>query len=334
MSAAAWSLPSPLPGERVAVEGGGPRLALQIAQPPGPVDAVPLLMLHGLDAAASPAMLAPLFEAQARHRPVAAPDLPGFGASAAPGLTPDPPMLVRAALRSAARLRQRGWAREPDLLAVGDACEIAALAVVAAPRAFRSVLLVSPTGLESLRVEGFHDGLTQAPAWARALLAAHAPASLLVRAALAGPLLRWHLQRQWGARATDPAWLAHARRCREVPGHWRGAAAWASGALATRGIAEVMARIARPVWVAHGTRAAGGDIGALARFGPPSHWRVDAFDTGPLPFREAPAEFGARLAAFCRQWPTASWPTSVPSPGRQRRPGGTGTLSADPIARH
>lgn len=319
-----------LPGRRLVLEAGGTRLALQVAGPPAP-RAVPLLMLHGLDAAASAAMLAPLFAAQAGERPVLAPDLPGFGASAAPRL--DPPTLVRAVLRCAAWLHRHGLEPAPDLLAVGDACEFAALAAVAAPRAFRSLLLVGPGGLEAGRAESYVDGVTQAHPLATALLAAPALARAVHRGALAGPLLAQHLRRQWGAAALDTAWLAHARACRDRPGAWRGAIAWAGGLLATQGIAEVLARVARPVWVAHGTRAPAPDLGALSRIGPPSNWTVDAFDTGPLPFREDPARFAERLREFSLRLPTACAPTTLRTPRRQPGAGEAGTLSSIAVAR-
>lgn len=327
-----WPVPPVLPGERLAVEGGGPRFALQLALPGGRQGA-PLLMLHGLDGAASAAMLAPLFVALAAGRPVAAPDLPGFGASARPGLVPEPRMLVRAVLRSAAHLRRHGLAQVPDLLAVGDACELAALAAVAAPRAFRSVLLVSPTGLEGARAEGYSDGRTHAHPLARALLAAGPPAAGLVRLATAGPLLEAHLRHQWGRHAPDAAWLAHARACLQAPGAARAALAWAGGTLATRGIAEVMARIARPVWMARGRHAPTPDTGALSRIGPPSHWMVDVFDTGPLPFREQPAAFVERLQHFSGQLDAACPPTRHRTARLQPESAAVGKLSIHDAAR-
>lgn len=222
----------------------------------------PLLLVHDVGLGASAADLAGLAARLGDLGPVECLDLPGFG-RAAGHRGAFTPRVMQQAIGQAAR--RHGAVH---VLAVGLACEFAALAVVAAPRVFVTLALVGPTGLERDRAEVYDGGATNEQPLLGPLLGSR-PAGALMGALLAP---------QRGAHAALAAW-------------------WA-GALATRGIAEVYARLALPVWVAHGGHGRGADIGALARFGPLSHWHVARFRGGPRPHETAPQRFEECYRAF------------------------------------
>lgn len=296
--ASAWRLPPALAAECCRIAGTGPPLVLYRSAPRPAPARLPVLLVHAPGLAASAAELRPLFDRLAAQREVAALELPGFGAAAG-GTGPfTPRVMQRAIVRAAAHLRAHGGAQPAHLLAVALSCEFAAMAVLERPGWFRSLALVSPTGLEIDRAEVYDQGLTHEQPLLRALLERPPWSAALYRLLTRRPLLAWQLRRRWEGARPDDALLDHAARCARLPGAQHAAWAWLAGALATRGVAELYARVAVPVWVAHGARARRADIGALARLGPPSHWQVERFHTGALPFAEAPERFVQRYERF------------------------------------
>lgn len=235
----------------------------------------PLLLVHDVGLGAGAATLEPL--AARLGDDAVRLELPGFGAAAQGRLAYTPALMQRSITRAARHLGP-----PVHLLSVGLACEFAALAAAAAPRLFGTLAFVGPTGLEHHRAEVYDAGATNERPLLQPLLGSR-PAGLLLDA----------IAPQGSAQAAIAAWLA--------------------GALATRGIAEVYARLAMPVWVAHGEHGRGADVGALARFGPPSHWRVERFAGGPRPFEHLPERFVQRYRAFLDA-ATASSPTRAGAP--------------------
>src|SRR6185295_7091679 len=106
-------------------------------------------------AAASAAEMRPLVERIGRNRTVLAIDLPGFGASARDAIDYTPALMTDAVLRAADWLRDHGLRRPVDVVALSLSCEFVARAVLERPSWFRSIALVSPTGLESDRAEAY-----------------------------------------------------------------------------------------------------------------------------------------------------------------------------------
>lgn len=105
----------------------------------GPRDAPPVLLLHGLGA--TNASLLPVLADLARDHRVLAPDLPGFGASAAPAVPYNPPWFAAWAEAFQAVTASRG------ALLVGNSLggRIALEAGLAHPKSVRGLVLLNPS---------------------------------------------------------------------------------------------------------------------------------------------------------------------------------------------
>lgn len=259
--------------------------------------ATPLLLIHSINASSSAAEVRPLFDYYGARRPTLALELPGFGTSQRGPLPYSPAMMAQSVLRAAQHLRQAGYTQPIDVLAVSLSCEFVAMAVAEQPAWFRSVALVSPTGLESGRDEHYQPGRTKDKPLLRRLLSAPV-GELAFRVLTTASSMRWFLERAWGSPVIDETLLAYGQLTVRHPGARYAPAAFIGGALFTQGIAELYARIAPAVWLAHGVRGEFTDFGGLTRIGPPAHWRWDTFGTGAMPHLETPRLFMARYDAF------------------------------------
>jgi hypothetical protein len=297
------SLPPALVGQRLSVSGDGPDLcayASELASAEGAAAAAAtpgLLLVHSINASASAAEVRPLFERYGWRRPTLALELPGFGSSQRGPLAYTPALMAQSVLRAARHLREMGFQQPIDVLAVSLSCEFVALAVLEQPTWFRSVALVSPTGLESGNEEHFQDGRTKDKPLLRRMLGAPF-GEVAFRLLTSSSSMRWFLERAWGSPVIDETLLAYEQLTVRQPGARYAPAAFIAGALFTEGIAERYAQMAPAVWLAHGVRGEFADFGGLSRIGPPRHWSWDTFGTGAMPQLESPRLFMARYDAF------------------------------------
>ena len=136
-----------------------------------PGSSTPLLLIHSVNATASAIEMLPVFERQARRRPVVAIDLPGFGAADRPDIEYDPEMMQEA-IAAAIAWTQAHIAPGPvDLMALSLGCEFATQVVLRNPQAVRTLALISPSGMEEDRVgEHYEGGRTRAVEPLRAVL--------------------------------------------------------------------------------------------------------------------------------------------------------------------
>lgn len=105
----------------------------------------PLVLIHSINAAGSAYEMRPLFEHYRSERPVYALDLPGFGFSERSDRHYSPKMYAAAIRDFLADVVE-----EPaDVIALSLSSEFAARAAVEHPQLFRSLALISPTGLGS-----------------------------------------------------------------------------------------------------------------------------------------------------------------------------------------
>ncbi|MCS7062318.1 MAG: alpha/beta hydrolase [Anaerolineae bacterium] len=103
----------------------------------------PMVFIHSINAAPSSAEMRPLFEHYALSRRVFAIDLPGFGFSDRRDI-PYSPRLYRNVINQFLGQVVGGPA---DVVALSLSAEFVALAAVAQPELFRSLIFLSPTGL-------------------------------------------------------------------------------------------------------------------------------------------------------------------------------------------
>jgi 2-hydroxy-6-oxonona-2,4-dienedioate hydrolase len=140
-----------VPLESVWVELDGLRTHGRVASLESVRGQLPIVLVHGLNVSSS--YLVPTGERLARHRPVYAPDLPGFGHSQRPARALDIPQLADALV---AWLDRLGVARA-TMLGNSMGCQIIAELALRYPARVAAAILVGPTMDRVGR-----NGLTQA----------------------------------------------------------------------------------------------------------------------------------------------------------------------------
>ncbi|WP_437999060.1 alpha/beta fold hydrolase [Sorangium sp. So ce185] len=201
----------------------------------------PVVLLHGVDAAASSKEMAPLFDALRGERPVYALDLPGFGLSERADRAYD-----RELYRAAVRRFLTDVVREPggaDVIALSLSSEFVAAVACEEMSLVHSLVLVSPTGLGR-----------EAPGASAVLRTiAHVPpvAGALYRMLASPPSIRWFLKKSFVG-APDPGLVDYAIRTSKEPGAHRAPLAFISGALFTEDAFErLYARLPVPTLIVH-----------------------------------------------------------------------------------
>lgn len=254
-----------------------------------------LLLVHSVNAAASVAEVAPLFETWKARRCVWAVDLPGFGTSERPDIDYTPRVMTDALHATVAEMRRRGVRGPVDALAVSLGCEFLARAAVERPADFGRLAMVSPTALNggtprrgppggTKRVPGLHGALAL-PLWSAALF------NGLTRPGV----VRFFLEKTWGSRQIDETMWAYAVATAREPGARHAPLHFLSGGLFSADAFALYEGLTQPVWACHGVR---GDFTDYRLKSQLPRWRFTVLETGALPYFEQPAAFDAALAAF------------------------------------
>lgn len=182
----------------------------------------PVVLVHGVDAAASSREMAPLFDALRGERPVYALDLPGFGLSERADRVYDRE-IYRAALRRFLTdvVRAPGGA---DVIALSLSSEFAAAVACEEMSIVHSLVLVSPTGLgrEPPGANALFRAVSRVPYVAEALF----------RVLAAPPSIRWFLKKSFVG-APDPGLVDYAISASKEPFAHRAPLAFIAGALFT-----------------------------------------------------------------------------------------------------
>jgi hypothetical protein len=109
-------------------------------------------------------------------------------------------------------------------------------------------------------------------------------------------VIRYFLERTWGGQGIDEALWRYDVETTRVPGAEHAPLAFLSFVLFSADISRLHDALRGPTWVAHGARGDFTDYRGLARYAGNPAWRVDRFETGALPYFEAPEAFFAALA--------------------------------------
>ncbi len=117
----------------------------------------PLLLVHGVNAAASAYEMRPLFLAYRGKRPVYAVDLPGFGFSERDPRAYTPSLFATAIEDILARIKSQHHDQAADVVALSLGSEFVARAALEKQRLARSLAFISPTGL-SRHLKSSHKG--------------------------------------------------------------------------------------------------------------------------------------------------------------------------------
>jgi pimeloyl-ACP methyl ester carboxylesterase len=295
----ALPLPPAVEGERrVATRRAGP-ISYYVAGS-GP----PILLIHSINAAASAYEVGPFWQALRGERRVYAVDLPGFGFSDRSERGYDVRLYVDAIHDVLDEIAVESGGEAVDALALSLSSEFLARVANERPDAFRSLVLITPTGFErgahlrrgpesgTREVKGLHVALN-VPIWSRGLY------NLLV----SRPSIRYFLERTFGSKQIDEGLLDYDYLTAHQPGAKNAPYAFVSGRLFSSDVRTLYERLTRPVLVLHGTRGDFQDFSEAEWTRSRPNWRIVPFDTGALPqFERLPAVM-AEMHAFLKAPP-------------------------------
>lgn len=282
-----------LPGQRIEIQSAGQPLSLYLAG-----QGAPLLLVHSINAAASAAEMRPLHLHLQASRTVVSVDLPGYGLSDRSDRPYTPRLMTDAVLDAAAWLSARCGGLPVDALALSLSCEFLARAASEAPERFRSLALVSPTGLAARDERRGPPGSTLGAPWIHGLLRGPGWGRLLFRGLTRPGVIRFFLQKTWGSPDIDEALWQQAVLQSRQDGAEHAPLYFLSGQLFSRDIQDVYERLQLPVWLSHGVRGDFTDYGKKSLFEERAHWRMTVYPTGAMPYFEVPDEFLRDYGAF------------------------------------
>lgn len=286
-------LPPAVSGERFDTHGIAGRAACYV-DGAGP----PLLLVHSVNAAASAAEVRPLHEHYRASRTVYSLDLPGFGASERSDRVYSPRLMTDAVLQVLDAIAARGQTGPVDALAVSTGCEFLARAASEHPRRFRRIALVSPTGLRGTVPRRGPAGTTRAMPWLYRALRGPGWGGALFRGLTRPGVIRYFLERTWGAKAIDEQLWAYDVLTTRLPGAEYAPLYFLSAALFSADILSVYESLTQPVWLSHGVRGDFTDYRGQRYLEGRSNWRFSVYQTGALPYFEVPERFIADCDAF------------------------------------
>jgi len=314
-----YTLPPALHGERFEFDG----ISCYVAGE-GP----PLLLVHGVNAAASAAEVRPLFEHYRETHTVFAPDLPGYGHSERSDRNYTPRLMTDALHATVREIRRWCGPQPVDSLAASLGCEFLARAAVEVPPSFARIALVSPTGLDGRRSLRKARGRTRELPGLHAMLRQRLWAQGLFDQLTRPGVVRYFLQRTFGRDEIDEAMWSCAVQTARQPGARHAPLQFLSGKLFSADIHRIYEAIPQPVWLSHGTRGDFTDFRALARLHFQAPWQQTVFETGALPYFEKPGQFAAVFDTFLRE---QLHPTPAMSPPRHAGMGST--VRVEPVLR-
>ena len=282
-----------LNGQWLSIDADGRPLTLYIAG-----QGAPLLLVHSVNAAASAAEVRPLFEHYRTTRTVCALDLPGFGLSDRSDRAYTPRLMTDAVKAATAALRQRCGGVPVDALALSLSCEFLARAATESPGDYRSLALVSPTGLAGRDERRGPPGSTLAMPWLLSTLRGPGWGRLLFKGLTRPGVIRFFLAKTWGSEQIDEDLWRYAVATAQQAGAEHAPLHFLSGGLFSRDIQNVYEALTQPAWLSHGVRGDFTDYRKKTLLEGRANWRMNEFPTGAMPYFEELAAFTAAYDAF------------------------------------
>ncbi len=298
-----FSLSPPLPHSLSAlrrdIDSPAGRLSLYSAEPSGDGSGLPpLLLVHSINAAASAAELAPLFEHYRQHRPVYALELPGFGFSDRSDRAYTPRLMTDALHAALAVIRSAHGGEAADLLAVSLSSEFAARAKYEAPHSIRRLALVSPTGFSGRKRRYGPAGGTLGLPWLYRLLTLQIWRQGIFNSLTRPGVIRYFLNRTWGSKNIDETFWNYCVLTSRQEGAANAPFYFVSAFLFSADINQLYERMDDPVWVSMATRGDFTDYRGRHTVDRKSNWQFEAVEGGALPFFEDLAAFTDKLDRF------------------------------------
>ena len=260
----------------------------------------PLLLVHSVNAAASAAEVAPLYDHYRQTRPTYALDLPGYGFSD----RSDRPYTIRlmtdAVLAVLAHIRSQYGGAAVDVVGVSLSCEYVARIACESPDAIRRVALVSPTGFSGAKRFYGAPGSSRGVAWAYRLVSNPVWSGGLFNTLVRPGVVRYFLQRTFGRKQVDEALWQYCVCTAHQPGAKYAPLCFLSAYLFAADINTVYEKLACPVWVSMATRGDFTDYRGKSTVEQRANWQFELTEGGALPYFEDLASFTAKLDVFLR----------------------------------
>ena len=299
------TLPDALRAERLELQTLAGRVSYYRAGPQGAAAAElssprfpPLLLVHSVNAAGSAAEVAPLFEHYRATRPVYALDLPGFGLSSRAERAYTPRLMTDAVLALVDRMRADHGGAAVDVLGVSLAAEYAARAQREAPGSIRRVVLVSPTGFSRAKRRYGPAGSNLGLPWLYKVFTWPVWSDAIYRNLTRPGVIRYFLQRTFGAKTIDESLWRYAVLTARQPGAQRAPFYFVSAYLFSNDINTVYEAMDCPVWVSMATRGDFTDYQGRTTVSGRANWQFHAVEGGALPYFEDLKSFTALLDPF------------------------------------
>ena len=258
----------------------------------------PLLLVHSVNAAASVAEVAPLYDHYRTTRPTYAIDLPGYGFSD----RSDRPYTIRlmtdAVLAVLAHIRSQHGGVAVDVVGVSLSCEYVARIACEEPNSVRRIALVSPTGFSGSKRFYGAPGSSRGIAWFYRLASNPAWSSGLFNTLVRPGVVRYFLQRTFGRKQVDENLWRYCVLTAHQPGAKHAPLCFLSAYLFAADINTLYEKLACPVWVSMATRGDFTDYRGKSTVEQRANWQFELTPGGALPYFENLASFTAKLDTF------------------------------------
>lgn len=298
-------LPPAIDGERRTFSGRAGRLSYYVAG-----RGAPLLLIHSINAAASPYEVRPIFEHYRRTRRVYALDLPGFGFSDRSPRDYTVRLYADAISDMLDEIERADGPAPVDALALSLSSEFLSRVAAERPDRLHAIALITPTGFGkdeqyygptgSTRGNPRTSRILDLPLWSRPLF------DLLNTR----PSARFFLKQTFGSyEAIDQGLLDYDYLTAHQPDAQHAPFAFISGVLFSADIDRVYESLDLPVWLAYGERGQFNDFGDMAAVESRDNWTIQRFATGALPYFEQPDAFFSAYDAFLQH---AHVPSATP----------------------
>jgi pimeloyl-ACP methyl ester carboxylesterase len=286
-------LPHAVSGERFEFDSIARRISAYV-DGSGP----PMLLVHTVNAAASAAEVRPLHEQYRQRYTVFTIDLPGYGFSERTDREYTPRLMTDAIHALVTQIQQRCGMVKIDALAASLACEFLARAAIETPDVFRSIALVSPTGLMGRTPRRAPPGTTRALPWLHRIFTGPGWGGAIFRGLTRPAVIRYFLERTWGGKNIDETLWAYDVITTRLPGAEYAPLHFLSASMFSADIHTVYESITVPAWLSHGVRGDFTDYRSKAIVEGKPNWSFTVFQTGALPYFEVPTEFNAAFDQF------------------------------------
>ena len=301
LSKSVQPLPPAVAGQRIELQTSAGMVSFYQSNPVQNAILPPLLLVHSVNAAASVAEVAPLYNHYSQQRPTYAIDLPGYGFSDRNDRPYSIRIMTDAVLAVLAHIRSQHGDVAVDMVGVSLSCEYVARVACETPQAVRRIALVSPTGFSGSKRFYGEPGSSRGIAWFYRLASNPTWSDGLFNTLVRPGVVRYFLQRTFGRKQVDEGLWRYCVLTAHQPGAKHAPLRFLSAYLFAADINTVYEKLACPVWVSMATRGDFTDYRGKSTVEPRANWQFELTQGGALPYFEDLAAFTAKIDVFWEQ---------------------------------